>query len=438
MSKIEVNTVDVQCGSTLTLGSSGKTVTLACGASQTGFGRTGTVSWCTTVKTSPLTATSGKGYFVNTCGGVVTVTLPTSPSAGDIVSINDFKRTFATNKVTVGRGGSKIGGTAACATLSSNGQSVTFVYSGSCQGWTNIQNQTSAVVGFDNYNIQYLVVAGGASGGTGDIAGGGGAGGYRFVPGKSFSVLQGTPITVTVGGGGAQRCRSGTCQGNPGSNSVFSTITSAGGGGGGAGAGYPQPTSAGLAGGSGGGAGYRCATGGAGNTPSVPVSQGNAGGASGGTPDWFMGGGGGHAAAGTDGAPTSGGCGGAGTPSALDLGPLGPSYGTPGPAPGRYFAGGGGGGRDTAGCAGAGGAGGGGKGSSNNTPSVAGTTNTGGGGGGGEGSNPTGHGAAGGSGFVAIRYVTACASGLVSGGDATTTCGADTIRLFTGDGTFIP
>ena len=33
MSKIEVNTVDVQCGSTLTLGSSGKTVTLASGAS---------------------------------------------------------------------------------------------------------------------------------------------------------------------------------------------------------------------------------------------------------------------------------------------------------------------------------------------------------------------------------------------------------------------
>jgi hypothetical protein len=41
MSKIEVNTVDVQCGSTLTLGSSGKTVTLATGASQSGFGRSG-------------------------------------------------------------------------------------------------------------------------------------------------------------------------------------------------------------------------------------------------------------------------------------------------------------------------------------------------------------------------------------------------------------
>ena len=38
MSKIEVNTVDVQCGSTLTLGSSGKTVQIACGASTTGNG----------------------------------------------------------------------------------------------------------------------------------------------------------------------------------------------------------------------------------------------------------------------------------------------------------------------------------------------------------------------------------------------------------------
>jgi hypothetical protein len=90
LSKIEVNTVDVQCGSTLTLGSSGKTVTLATGASQTGFGRTGTVDWCTTAKTSPFTAVSGDGFFINTSGGAVTVTLPSSPSAGDIVAVNDY------------------------------------------------------------------------------------------------------------------------------------------------------------------------------------------------------------------------------------------------------------------------------------------------------------------------------------------------------------
>ena len=85
MSKIEVDAIDKQSGSTLTLGGSGTAVTLACGATQSGFGRTGTVNWCTTAKTSPFTATSGSGFFVNTTGGTVTVTLPSSPSAGDIV-----------------------------------------------------------------------------------------------------------------------------------------------------------------------------------------------------------------------------------------------------------------------------------------------------------------------------------------------------------------
>jgi hypothetical protein len=43
MSKVEVNQIDKQTGSTLTVGGSGTTVTLACGATQSGFGRTGTV-----------------------------------------------------------------------------------------------------------------------------------------------------------------------------------------------------------------------------------------------------------------------------------------------------------------------------------------------------------------------------------------------------------
>ena len=49
-SKIKVNTVTTESGSTLTLGESGKTIALASGASQTGFGRTGTVDWQTTKK----------------------------------------------------------------------------------------------------------------------------------------------------------------------------------------------------------------------------------------------------------------------------------------------------------------------------------------------------------------------------------------------------
>ena len=49
MSKIEVNTVEPQCGTTLTVGGSGDTVTLGTCATQSGFGRTGTVDWITTV-----------------------------------------------------------------------------------------------------------------------------------------------------------------------------------------------------------------------------------------------------------------------------------------------------------------------------------------------------------------------------------------------------
>ena len=85
MSKIEVNTVEPQCGTTLTLGGSGDTVALGSGASQTGFGRTGTVDWQTgSIKTTTFTAVNGEGYFANTSGGAFTMNLPAG-TAGAIV-----------------------------------------------------------------------------------------------------------------------------------------------------------------------------------------------------------------------------------------------------------------------------------------------------------------------------------------------------------------
>ena len=454
MSEIKVNKVTTRSGSTVTvgdgagetvtvdaatvtLGRCGGTVALACGASSSGFGA---ISWCSAIKTAAFCAAAGKGYFINTCGGTFEVTLPASATVGDQINFTDYARTWgaACKEFTVDQNSLKFQGqTSPKPEYDTAGATVKIIYADATQGWIPQLDKGVANEVPQAYNVQYLVVAGGASGGVGDIGGGGGAGGYRFTPGKSFEVSVGTPVTVTVGAGGAQRNRCTTYQGNPGSNSVFSTITSAAGGGGGAGAGTPSASS-GLAGGSGGGAGYRCNVGGAGNTPPTSPSQGNAGGDGATSSQWYMGGGGGHAAAGADGTPSGGGCGGIGTPSALDFGPLAPSYGTPGPAPGRYFAGGGGGGKEATGCAAAGGAGGGGKGSSSNTAGVAGTVNTGGGGGGGEGSNPTGHGYAGGKGIVAIRYVTACATACAAGGDASATCGSDTIRVFTGDGTFVP
>ena len=112
MSKIEVNTVEPQCGTTLTLGGSGDTVALGSGASQTGFGRTGTVDWITTPKVtgdSPVTGVSGKGYFLNTTAGTITLNLPAG-SAGDIISMADYAATWQTYNVTVSPNGTdKIG-----------------------------------------------------------------------------------------------------------------------------------------------------------------------------------------------------------------------------------------------------------------------------------------------------------------------------------------
>ena len=461
MSKIEVNTVDVQCGSTLTLGSSGKTVTLGTGASQSGFGRTGTVDWCTTAKTSPFTSVSGKGYFVNTNSGAVTITLPSSPSAGDIVAVADYQNTFQTNNLTIGRGGSKINGECRDAKLDTQGQSVTLVYVDATRGWKTVTDSTSNVTGQPAYivatggtvitcgdykthiftadadfvvsnsgapdgsdKVDYLVVAGGGAGGNQFYTGGGGAGGLRLsneysTPAPTMSPLSNStglsvsnqtyPISVGAGGSGGPASPGST--GNSGSNSIFSSITSTGGGGGGF-----ETTSAGPGGSGGGENGYGppapapTAGGGTGNTPPVSPPQGNDGGLGAGSPTSYRGGGGGGA--GGTGKPSSDSCqsqGGVGSYIAdTIIGPTAPSYGTPGPVSStRYFAGGGGGGAgNSPGPSNkSGGSGGGGDGKGNATAGLNGTSNTGGGGGGTGNNNPSpAAGGSGGSGIVIIRY----------------------------------
>ena len=263
--------------------------------------------------------------------------------------------------------------------------------------------------------VEYLVVAGGGSGANGDVGGGAGAGGMRYnypSPVTGGLPVSATSYPITVGSGGTGVTNS--VRGNPGNPSVFSNITSTGGGGGGT---SNAPPGDGKPGGSGGGAGWGPPTsGGSGNSPPTSPSQGNPGGnlpPSVADPAYIPGGGGGHAQAGFNGAPTTSGSqggagsGGNGTPiSPVFFGPTAPSYGTPGPAPGRFFAGGGGASSDNNGDVGAaGGFGGGGKGGQGpaGPASVAGSTNTGGGSGGeatgGERSTNVG-----GSGIVAIRY----------------------------------
>jgi hypothetical protein len=405
---------------------------------------------------------------MNTTSGALTVTLPAG-SAGAIVAIADYAGTFQTNNLTISPNGSdKIGGVNGDITLNTEGQSVTFLFVDSTQGWINVQDSTSneranafivatggtetssgdfkihtftgpgtftvsaaAISASDNI-VDYVVVAGGGgSGNPGDggrSSGSGGAGGFRYFattpvnpqsgnPGAPLNGYgspspSGTAITVsatgypiTVGGGGAAGPEPSQA-GASGNVSTFSTVTSAGGG------------SHTTTGGSGGGRYHGCTSGNtAGNTPPVTPPQGQPGGhgindnTPGGGGNYVGGAGGGAIGVGGN-ASTSGPYGAAGGAGAGITG-----FGTTGePSGGKYYfsGGGGGGGQAIKGpapgfrSAAVGGLGGGGNGEISGTciPAMAGTDNTGGGAGGG-GCNPSGGsgtGAAGGSGIVIIRY----------------------------------
>jgi hypothetical protein len=87
------------------------------------------------VKTSAFTAVAGEGYFVNTTSGAITVTLPSSPSQGDEVSIIDYAGTADSNNITVSRNGQNIQGSASNLTVSVERAGFTLVYTDSTQGW---------------------------------------------------------------------------------------------------------------------------------------------------------------------------------------------------------------------------------------------------------------------------------------------------------------
>ena len=432
-----------QSGTTITIGASGDTVSLASGASQSGFGRSGSVDWQTgSIKTSTFTAADGEGYFVDTSSGAVEVDLPAG-SAGAIVAINDYASNAATNNITVDSNGSeKIQGSVENHIIQTNGVTVTLVYVDGVQGWKLVDTgEAASFIAEEKYvaatggtvstvctnfkvhvftgpgtfcvscggnstgnnKVDYLVIAGGGSAGN---SGGGGAGGFResYTPAVSGSYTASPlknscgALTVTAQGYPIQVGGGGYPAGTP---SIFSTITSAGGGGGGAFYGGN-----GVAGGSGGGGGGNdspansyVSSGGTGNTPPVAPPQGNTGGSGWSGPAPTTGGGAGGGAAGGTGASAgtkTGGAGGAGATTSISGSPV------------QRAGGGGGAGTNVPNGTGNPGAGGGGAGSAGGPPGgVNGSTNTGGGGGGGGyGGDPAGFaaGGTGGSGIVVIRY----------------------------------
>jgi len=458
MSKIKVNQVEQRSGATVTLGGGacktavvdattvtlgrcGATVSLASGATQSGFGQTySAVSWDTSsIKTATFTAAVGSGYFCNTSGGAFTVNLPAG-AAGNVIAVKDYLNSFATYNLTVAPNGSeKIGGEAADMTLSTRGISMTLVYVDGTRGWVDVGEATTVASGDVEYmtatvsgacntlttsgdykiakfvgpgtfcvsaisttspprnSLDYLVVAGAGGGqyGTTNVHGGGGGGGggfrgsagtstgpYTVAPPQSgvdalTATISAYPITIGAGGVGGTSPDKG---GKKGSNASFSTITSTGGGGGNGGA-NPCAPSVKVGGSGGGGPSDNSGAGGDGNSPPVTPSQGNPGGAGRDDPSpptLASGGGGGATAAGAAATSSTGGAGGAGGTVCITASPV------------VYSKGGSGAGATTPG----------------GTAGDSGAANTGNGGFGGVNRSPGGvnNGGAGGSGIVVIRY----------------------------------
>ena len=417
------------------------------------------VNWQSVITADGSTATTasaGNGYMIDTTSAAHTFNLPASATLGDQIAIKDYAGTFGSNNLTIGRNGHNIQGAANDSLISTNRASLLLVYVDSTKGWiyaeesnvadlqgpsfiaatggtvttsgdykihtftgdgcfvvSSVGNSPTVPTGGPS-NVDYLVVAGGGAGGNSQGGGGGGgAGGFRESHSDSISgpysasplatptglTITLTTYPITVGGGGGDTGPA-LCNGNPGSKSVFSTITSTGGGGGGRGQCYPAPESNASPGGSGGGGGGANRTAGSGNTPPTSPPQGNPGGdgnptgASGGLNSG--GGGGGAGASGTAGSQPISGNGGNGVTTSISGSPVtrggggaGGAGGTGDPAVGAI-----------AGTAGSGGGGTGGKRAAFDGGD--GTANTGGGGGGGgDSGNAAG---AGGKGIVIIRY----------------------------------
>ena len=288
-----------------------------------------------------------------------------------------------------------------------------------------------------NFNIDYLVVAGGGAGGSGYRSGGGGSGALKSsystqgggqTQASALSLATGgSGYTVTVGNGGNYVLNA---NGSNGGNSAFESITSLGGGGGG---GPYLATSNGSDGGTGGGgAGHNDGTTTGGSAIGSPTYGYNGGNGSGNTTQ-CGGGGGGAGAVGKAG-------GGSGTDGFGGIGIENNITGTL-----LYYAGGGGGGNYSVGNVTAGGNGGGGAGGSNvsgsYTNATTGTDGLGGGGGGasnGVGGGSNVQGANGGSGIVILRYTTADANYTTTGitpTEDTTTISGQTILSFIAVGT---
>ena len=125
----QASATKVPVGSTLLLVSDGANTLTSIGMMQKGYNSISDTN-------SPYLAVAGDQIIVDTRTNPVTVTLPSSASVGDEVTIIDGYNFFASNNCVVGNNGLNILGAASALTLNTNRQSITLVYVNATQGWT--------------------------------------------------------------------------------------------------------------------------------------------------------------------------------------------------------------------------------------------------------------------------------------------------------------
>ena len=183
MSEVKVNKISPRSGTDVTLGDSGDNFIIPSGATLTNNGSASgfaSIAWQSAIKTASFTAVAGEGYWINTTSSAITITLPASASVGAQIIFTDYARTWGTNAVTVNQNSLNYqGNTSPNPIYNTNGQSVNIVYSGATQGWIpNSDDDVTLETPQFSGVTDFLVIAGGGSGGY-RKGGGGGAGGYR-------------------------------------------------------------------------------------------------------------------------------------------------------------------------------------------------------------------------------------------------------------------
>jgi hypothetical protein len=97
------------------------------------------------VKTANYTAVTNEKIAADTTSSAWTLTLPATPSNGDVVTVLDYAGTFDTNNLTIDRNGSNIESLAENMVCDVEDAAFTLVFVGSTIGWKVVPYQGTAI-----------------------------------------------------------------------------------------------------------------------------------------------------------------------------------------------------------------------------------------------------------------------------------------------------